>query len=97
MRLMRGIKALIQEMFSSISQEPRVIQDHYLRAIRAIVDRSLTDMYRHHITMHSTLGHPSIPAEYLLRALLLQVFHSLRAVRQLDEQLKWLPKNWTRS
>ncbi|WP_226858012.1 IS5 family transposase, partial [Acidithiobacillus caldus] len=74
-------------LFSYVSPEQRVPRDHPLRAIRAIVDCSLAEMDSHFSTMYSTYGRPSIPLEFLLRALLLQVFYSIRSERQLMEQL----------
>ena len=44
---MCGAKVEIQGMFSYISPEQRVPQDHPLRAIRVIVDRSLAEMDSH--------------------------------------------------
>ena len=76
---MRGAKVEAQRLFSYLSPEQRVPQDHPLRAIRAIVDRSLAEMDTHFSTMYSTYGRPSIPPEFLLRALLLQVFYSVRS------------------
>ena len=39
--------------------------------------------------LYSDVGRPSIPPERLLRALLLQVFHSIRSENQLMEQLDY--------
>ena len=39
--------------------------------------------------MYSRMGRPSIPPEKLLRALLLQVFYSVRSERMLMEQLDY--------
>ncbi|MEB8485813.1 transposase, partial [Acidithiobacillus ferriphilus] len=75
---MRGAKVETQGMFSYVPPEQRVPQDHPLRAIRAIVDRSLAELDGHFSTMYSAFGRPSIPPEFLLRALLLQIFYSVR-------------------
>jgi hypothetical protein len=64
-----GSKVETQELFSYVSPEQRVPQDDPLRAIRAIVDRSLAEMDSHFSTMYSTYGRPSILPEFLLRAL----------------------------
>ncbi|WP_437559403.1 IS5 family transposase [Acidithiobacillus sulfuriphilus] len=86
---MRGAKVETQGMFSYVSPEQRVPQDHPLRAIRVIVDRSLEELDGHFSAIYSALGRPSIPPEFLLRALLLQVFYSIRSERQLMEQLDY--------
>jgi transposase len=86
---MRGAKVETQGNFSYISPEQRVPQDHPLRAIRAIVDRSLAELDSHFSTIYSATGRPSVPPEFLLRALLLQVFYSIRSERQLIEQLNY--------
>ena len=39
--------------------------------------------------MYSASGHPSIAPEYVLRALLVQAFYSVRSERQLVEQLDY--------
>jgi len=38
--------------------------------------------------MRSQLGHPSIPPEKLLRAMLLRAFYTIRSERQLMERLE---------
>ncbi|UTV80066.1 IS5 family transposase (plasmid) [Acidithiobacillus sp. YTS05] len=86
---MRGAKAETGALFSYLSPEDRVPADHPLRAIRVIVDRSLAELDGHFNQIYSDLGRPSIPPEHLLRALLLQVFYSVRSERQLMEQLDY--------
>jgi transposase len=86
---MRGTKIETQGMFSYLSPEQRVPADHPLRAIREIVDQSLAELDGHFHRIYSDLGRPSIPPEHLLRALLLQVFFSIRSERQLMEQLDY--------
>ena len=86
---MRGAKVEMGAMFSYLSPEERVPADHPLRAIRVIVDRSLAELDGHFNQIYSDLGRPSIPPEHLLRALLLQVFYSVRSERQLMEQLAY--------
>ena len=86
---MRGAKVGTQGMFSYVSPEQRVPQKHPLRAIRVIVDRSLAELDSHFSTIYSAFGRPSIPPVFLLRALLLQVFYSIRSERHLIEQLDY--------
>ena len=76
-------------MFSYVSAEERIPQDHPLRAIRALVDEILRDMSRDFSRVYATTGRPSIPPEQLLRALLLQIFYSIRSERLLMEQLEY--------
>ena len=53
------------------------------------MDRSLEELDGHFSAIYSALGRPSILPEFLLRALLLQVFYSIRSERQLMEQLDY--------
>jgi transposase len=54
------------------------------------VDRVITGMLKEFDGFYSEVGRPSIPPERLLRALLLQVFYSIRSERLLME---WLDYN----
>jgi len=76
-------------MFSYVSLEDRVPKDHPLRAIRKLVDHVLEAMSKEFDRLYSEVGRPSIPPERLLRALLLQVFYSIRSERLLMEQLDY--------
>jgi transposase len=76
-------------MFSYVSPERRVPQDHPLRPIRAMVDAVLDDLSPRFAAMYSRVGRPSIPPEKLLRALLLQIFYTIRSERLLMEQLDY--------
>ncbi len=76
-------------MFSYISPEQRVPQDHPLRAIRKMTDEALRKLSREFAKLYSPLGRPSIAPEKLLRALLLQVFFSVRSERMLMQQLDY--------
>jgi transposase len=86
---MRGDDRQQAAMFSYISPEARVPQDHPLRAIRALVDEVLGELSPRFETLYARLGRPSIPPEKLLRAQLLQVLYSVRSERQLMEQLDY--------
>jgi transposase len=74
---------------SYVALEDRVPRDHPLRAIRSIVDRVLEDLSGDFARMYAATGRPSTPPEQLLRALLIQVFFSVRSERQLMEQLDY--------
>lgn len=63
-----------ESLFSYISMEQRVPDNHPLRDIRKMVDRALTQMHDTFAKLYSHTGRPSIPPEYLLRTWLLQVF-----------------------
>jgi transposase len=76
-------------MFSYVSLEERVPADHPLRAIRKLVDQVLVKMSAEFDGLYAAVGRPSIPPERLFRALLLQVFYSVRSERLLMEQLDY--------
>jgi transposase len=87
---MRGKDAQLQSgMFSYVSLEERVPSRHPLRAIRKLVDEVLNKMSGEFDNFYAATGRPSIPPERLLRALLLQVFYSIRSERMLMEQLEY--------
>ncbi len=86
---MRGEDVQQHAMYSYLSPEERVPANHPLRAIRQITDRVLKGRSRHFARMYARLGRPSIPPEKLLRALLLQVFYTLRSERMLMEPLNY--------
>jgi transposase len=89
MARMRGDDRQPRAMFSYVSAEERVPQEHPLRAIRAFVDEILREMTREFDALYALHGRPSIPPERLLRAQLLQLFYSIRSERLLMEQLDY--------
>ena len=86
---MRGDDVQQEAMFSYLSPEARVPQDHPLRPIRDMVNQALAELSGEFQAMYSREGRPSIPPEKLLRALLLQVLYTIRSVRLLMEQLDY--------
>lgn len=86
---MRGADEQPGSMFSYVSLEARVPEDHPLRAIRRITDRALERLSPRFGTLYINFGRPSIPPEQLLRALLLQALYTIRSERQLMEQLDY--------
>jgi len=76
-------------MFSYVSLEERIREDHPLRAVRKLGDEVLKSMSGKLGKLYSEVGRPSIAPERLLRALLLQAFYSIRSERQLMEQLNY--------
>src|SRR6266850_5570959 len=86
---MRGADEQPGSMFSYVSLEERVPQDHPLRVIRRVTDRALERLSPRFGTLYVNFGRPSIPPEQLLRALLLQALYTIRSERQLMEQLNY--------
>lgn len=86
---MRGDERQQGGMFSYVSMEERVPQDHPLRPIRRLVEQILATMSKRFDELYAENGRPSIPPERLLRALLLQIFYSIRSERLLMEQLDY--------
>ena len=76
-------------MFSYVSLEQRVPQDHPLRGIRKLTDEVLGSLNEEFDKLYADSGRPSIAPEYILRALLLQVFFSIRSERLLVEQIDY--------
>ena len=86
---MRGTDQKQEAMFSYGSPEKRVPADHPLRPIREMADAVLKEMSPRFARLYAQVGRPSIPPERLLRALLLQIFYSIRSERLLMEQLDY--------
>jgi len=86
---MRGTDSQQAAMFSYLSPEQRVPQDHPLRPIRAMAETVLQGLSPQFAKLYSHTGRPSIPPEKLLRALLLQVLYTVRSERLLMEQLDY--------
>jgi transposase len=86
---MRGDDPQQGPMFSSLSPEERVPQEHPLRAIQAMVDAVLKELSPQFARLYSSTGRPSIAPEKWLRALLLQVLYTIRSERLLMEQLNY--------
>jgi transposase len=87
---MRGDDQQLQMgMFSYVALEDRIPADHPLREVRRLVDAVLAGMSKDFDGLYSQMGRPSIAPERLLRALLLQVFYSVRSERLLMEQLNY--------
>ena len=86
---MRGDEQLQGGMFSCVTLEQRVPQQHPLREIRRLTEVVLRSLSEEFDSLYSASGRPSIGPEYVLRALLLQAFYSVRSERQLVEQLDY--------
>jgi len=89
---MRGSDVFIEKLFTVRRLESFVPSDHSLRPIREMVNEALQRLDGLFAGMyaHSTRGgRPSITPKKLLRAMLLQVFYSIRSERQLMEQVQY--------
>jgi transposase len=86
---MRGQDHQQSDIFSYLSPEQRVRQDHPLRAIRAMADLALWSMSSRFDAMYAKTGRPSIPPEKLLRAQLIQMLYSVRSERLLMEEIDY--------
>jgi len=86
---MRGEERIQDGLFSYLTLEQRVPQDHPLRAVRQLTDRVLASLDADFDQLYAASGRPSIAPESMLRALLLQVFFSIRSERLLVEQIDY--------
>jgi transposase len=89
---MRGSDTFSESLFSVSRLEDFVPADHPLRPIREMVNAALVKMNDLFNAMYQSDvkgGRPSIAPEKLLRAMLIQVFYSVRSERQLMEQVRY--------
>jgi transposase len=89
---MRGADAFTESLFTMQKLEDFVPADHPLRPIREMVHVALVKMDALFSGMYEADikgGRPSIAPEKLLRAMLLQVFYSIRSELQLMEQTQY--------
>lgn len=86
---MRGADAMQETLFTVAKLDDFVPADHPLRSIRPLVSTALTEMNARFNELYAPSGRDSIAPEKLIRALLLQVFYSIRSERQLCEQLRY--------
>ena len=86
---MRGGDERSGALFSYVDLEARVGKDHPLRTIHMVVNAALAGLSGEFSALYARMGRPSIPPEKLLRAMLLQVFYTIRSERQLMERLEF--------
>ena len=89
---MRGVDTFTESLFTMRHLEDFVPAAHPLRPIRQMVNEALVKMDALFAGMYEADikgGRPSIAPEKLLRAMLLQVFYSVRSERQLMEQTQY--------
>ena len=86
---MRGADFQHRDRGGYVQPEECVPQGHPLRKIREMVNGVLKEMSSFLETLYVPFGRSSIAPEYLLRALLLQIFFTIRSERQLMEQMRY--------
>ena len=86
---MRGSDAMQESLFMVAKLEDFVPADHPLRPIRLLVNEALARLNGLFNAIYADTGRESIAPEKLLRALLLQVFYSVRSERMLMEQMRY--------
>ncbi len=84
---MRGDNVQQEAMFSYLSPEARVPQDHPFRPLRKMVNQALAKLSGEFQAMYFREERPSIAPEKLLRSLLLQILYIIRSPRLLVGQL----------
>lgn len=86
---MRGADITQESLFTTVHLNTFVPRDHPLRAVRELFDEALQQLDGLFNLAYAPFGKESIAPEKLLRALLLQVFYSIRSERQLMEQVQY--------
>jgi transposase len=86
---MRGAKTQQNGMFSYISPDQRVPQDHPLRWIKNQADEVLKSLSPVFDACYSEIGRPSIPPEQLLKSMLLIALYTVRSDRMFCEMLDY--------
>jgi len=86
---MRGSDGMQESLFTMAKLEDFVPADHPLRPIRSLVNEALTRLNGLFNAIYADSGRASIAPEKLMRALLLQVFYSVRSERMLMEQMRY--------
>ncbi len=86
---MRGTDGMQEALFTFSKLEDFVPSDHPLRSIQSLVNQSLARLNGLFNALYADTGRASIAPEKLMRALLLQVFYSVRSERQLMEQIRY--------
>lgn len=86
---MRGPQEKQDDLFSYVSMEDRIPQDHPLGRIKSLLEPLLHDLSREFDKLYADTGRRSIPPEYLLKASLLQMLYSIRSERLLVEEINY--------
>lgn len=86
---MRGSDGMQEGLFTLAKLDDFVPREHPLRAIRELVNEALLGLNELFNSIYADSGRASIAPEKLLRAMLIQVFFSVRSERQLMEQVRY--------
>lgn len=86
---MRGLDEMQESLFTIAKLEDFVPADHPLRPIRELINDALKRLNGLFNLIYADSGRASIAPEKLMRALLLQVFYSVRSERMLMEQMRY--------
>jgi len=86
---MRGSDAMQESLFTVAKLDDFVPSDHPLRAAPVLVNEALGQPNSLFNAIYADTGRESIAPKKLIRALLLQVFYSVRSERQLMEQMRY--------
>jgi len=86
---MRGADGIQESLFTVAKLDDFVPTDHPLRSIRTLVNEALVRLNSLFNIIYADSGRDSIAPEKLMRALLLQVFYSIRSEWQLMEQMRY--------
>lgn len=86
---MHGADATQGSLFTVAKLDDSMSTDHPLRAIRVLVNDVLAVMNSEFDTIYTERSWDSVALEKLIRALLLQVFYSVRSERQSCEHLRY--------
>lgn len=86
---MRGMDEMQEPLFTTVRLEDFVPADHPLRPVRLLVNVALKRLNGLFNVIYADTGRASIAPEKLMRALLLQVFYSVRSERMLMEQMRY--------
>lgn len=86
---MRGSDAMQESLFTVAKLDDFVPSDHPLRAVQILINEALGRLNGLFNGIYADSGRESIAPEKLMRALLLQVFYSVRSERQLMEQMRY--------
>lgn len=86
---MREMDEMQEPLFTTVKLEDFVPADHPLRPVRLLVNGALKRLSGLFSVIYADGGHASIAPEKLLRALVLQVFYSVRSEGMLMEQMRY--------
>jgi transposase len=86
---MRGCDEMQESLFTVAKLEDFIPADHPLRPMRELVNEALKRLNGLFNLIYADTGRASIAPEKLMRALLLQVFYSVRSERMLMEQMRY--------